>query len=424
MSPERRTVLVLYHGGQHPSLTIFRDYISGIMAAYPDAGKIDYFSRYLELGAQAFETDILSEVRRHGSNLIYFLPGSGDLTVSAALLEQLAEEAVLVINFFDSELFFKRIDRYYAQAADLVLVPCPSSVPLFSTIGVKAHCTFSLFDPERYPCENSDLSVDVSFVGNLVKAGRRRYVDALQADGIRVELCGFGTAAGIVSHEQMVSLFNRSRINLNFTDAEEPGLLMYADTRATPVRQLKGRVTEIALTGGFVLTEYAPGLEEMYEIGREIAVFHDAGELADKIRWYLVHESERTSIAEAGRLRALRDYDCRTAFGHIEALLPEQSGRKRINCDEQFIHDQANYLFYYAVRFVLACRFIRALGEIRYICSLTSPDIRQAARLAVRAVAVCLRRHRLLSWCYDRVKSVLMLMMKDKSGQLDRKNDA
>ena len=37
---------------------------------------------------------------------------------------------------------------------------------------------------------------------------------------------------------------------------------------------VKGRCQEIALSGGFVLSEYAPGLEDLFDIGTEIDVFN------------------------------------------------------------------------------------------------------------------------------------------------------
>ncbi len=42
--------------------------------------------------------------------------------------------------------------------------------------------------------------------------------------------------------------------------------------------------------------------------GIEMACFADPDELADKVRHYLVHDFDRTRIAEAGRKRALAEH--------------------------------------------------------------------------------------------------------------------
>jgi len=414
MIQAQRKVLVVYHGSYHQSLAIFDDYLSGILTVYPDSRLLDYFELYLRYGAKGFNESIMAEVVEHGSELIFFLPSSGDLTLSAGLLEKLSEKACIVMNFFDSELFFERIDRHYAQAAELVLVPSPASCLLYSAIGLKAHCTFSLFNPERYPHQKLEPSIDVSFIGNVTKAGRRKYIDALKLKGIEVVACGYGTSAGIINHRQMVHLFNITKINLNFTEVQESDLLIYARKGTPLTTQLKGRITEIALTGGFVLTEYATGLEEMYEIGKEIETFHDMDELLQKIRYYLVHDTERRTIASLGRKRALQDHNSQTAFRHIATLLPDQNQRRRINCDDEFIHNQANFPFYYFIHFVLCLKLAKAFYEIRYIRTIAQIDFRQAAHLGIRAFAAFLRKNNKLTSLYDSIKLSIVSKLKDK----------
>ena len=406
--------MVLYYGGHHESLGIFRDYISGILAAHPGAVLCDYCDLYHRQGARGFTAHVLAEVERCKLDLIYILPGSGDMTLSLELLEALYAKACVVLNFFDSELFFDGIDRHYAQAADLVLIPNPAVGPFYSSIGVHTCCTFSLFDPGRYPGKHLDRTLDVSFVGNLAKAGRRRYIETLRQMDIGVAVCGFGTPAGIVSHDQMVDWFNRTKINLNFSDAEESRMLLHAGDRVEPVRQLKGRITEIAMTGGFVLTEYAPGLEEMFDIGREVAVFHDTEELVGKIRHYLVHEDERRAVAAAGCVRAHLDYDCRTAFGQVALKLPDRPQGREIRYDETFVRNQANFLFYYFFRFLLQLQLSRAFWEIRHILTRTRVDFRQAAWLGVRALSASLRKYRLPASWYDALKAAVIFRLKDK----------
>ena len=60
--------------------------------------------------------------------------------------------------------------------------------------------------------------------------------------------------------------------------------------------------------GGFLLTEWAEGLERYYTPGREIEVFHSLAELAEKIDYYLVRPAERDAIAQAGYERTCREH--------------------------------------------------------------------------------------------------------------------
>ena len=66
-------------------------------------------------------------------------------------------------------------------------------------------------------------------------------------------------------------------------------------------------------SGGFLLTDRVPYLEDYLTPGEEIGVFDSADGLVDQVRWWLEHEEERAQTAEAGyrRVRAEHTYDDR-----------------------------------------------------------------------------------------------------------------
>lgn len=85
----------------------------------------------------------------------------------------------------------------------------------------------------------------------------------------------------------MPKVFYLSKINLNITSRSiESGIPQ--------------RVWDIMSVGGFCLTNYQPELEEYFEIGRELEVYHNIKELEEKIAYYLEHEEERIRIAING----------------------------------------------------------------------------------------------------------------------------
>lgn len=95
--------------------------------------------------------------------------------------------------------------------------------------------------------------------------------------------------------EELVTLYNTSKIVLNIS-GWDPAL--YGG--------LNMRVFDVPATGAFLLTDYSAELEEFYEIGEEIACFREAGELADKLMYYLNNEAKREKIALRGYEKALR----------------------------------------------------------------------------------------------------------------------
>jgi spore maturation protein CgeB len=78
--------------------------------------------------------------------------------------------------------------------------------------------------------------------------------------------------------------------------------------------------------GGFYLSLYRAGMEEFFELGREVMVFRDEDEMVDQVHYYLTHEDERRAIAEAGQRRALGCYTNRHTFLRLLGLIAARGG--------------------------------------------------------------------------------------------------
>ncbi len=99
---------------------------------------------------------------------------------------------------------------------------------------------------------------------------------------------------------EMPKVFYLSKINLNITSRSiESGVPQ--------------RVWDIMAVGGFCLTNYQPELEEYFEIGKDLEVYHDLDELERKVSYYLKHEDQRVQIAINGykKVRKLHHYKAR-----------------------------------------------------------------------------------------------------------------
>jgi spore maturation protein CgeB len=70
--------------------------------------------------------------------------------------------------------------------------------------------------------------------------------------------------------------------------------------------------------GAFVLSDRQRDVLGLFREGEHLACFSDAGELAEKIRYYLDNPDERIRIARQGMEAALRDH---TYSNRLESLL-------------------------------------------------------------------------------------------------------
>lgn len=145
------------------------------------------------------------------------------------------------------------------------------------------------------PLPAAEYQYAVSFVGTA-HGKRRSWIDALGRRGIKVACFGHGWPHGPVAADDIPHIVRNSVISLNF--ANSPTAWRIGPLRQT--NQIKARTFEVPGVGGFLLTEWADGLDQYYTPGQDIEVFYSLGELADKIRYYLVHPAERDAIAQAG----------------------------------------------------------------------------------------------------------------------------
>jgi spore maturation protein CgeB len=113
---------------------------------------------------------------------------------------------------------------------------------------------------------------------------------------------------GILSDLEMIQMYSRSKINLGFSTC--------GNTHLTEERimQIRLRDFEVPMSGGFYMVEYMEELEEFFDIGKEIVCYTDMEDLADKIKYYLRHDSERKTIQRAGYERCRRDHSWHKRF--------------------------------------------------------------------------------------------------------------
>ncbi|MHB8170331.1 MAG: CgeB family protein [Thermincolia bacterium] len=113
---------------------------------------------------------------------------------------------------------------------------------------------------------------------------------------------------GTLSDLEMIQMYSRSKINLGFSTC--------GNTHETGQRILQVRLRdfEVPMTGGFYMVEYMEELEEFFNIGKEIVCYTGPEDLAEKIKYYLSHDTEREAIRKAGYERCQRDHPWHKRF--------------------------------------------------------------------------------------------------------------
>ena len=349
---------------------IYNAYIRGIQSQCPIIHFIDYFDQIGALGKKGFEAQVEEVLLKEKIDLIFFIFVSGDPILDPFFIQEIGTNRFISMVFWDTEQFFEQIDRYYAQLADLVILPANYEyVYKLQSLNINAICPFSLFDSSKYkPTEQKTLDIDVSFVGEVTKGKRQEYISYLEENGINIEAYGNGTKNGKVSFERVVQIFNTSKINLSFTGTYANDVYSFCSNINNRIRQNKGKPIEIALCGGFVLTEYVPGIEKVFDTNT-IDTFLTKEELLKKVQHYLKHEQKRSGMAHAAYLHAAKNYDSikgfKKIFEHINTITPKE--HKTLILDNIFLKMHTTFHTFYFITFLLQKRFSLALEEMQIV---------------------------------------------------------
>lgn len=331
---------------------------------------LDYSELYLRLGRARAEAAIRDKIKETGADTLIYAAESSSFHFRPAFFHSLRPAVFTVMMAGDTAYYFDLRDKYYAGAMDLLAIyDSYESVEAFRRLGGDAVMFLSSYDTAIYRrLPDAKKTIDVSFVGGYAgRSDRAAYIDHLRSHGIAVQTFGYGTPGGQVSLERMVEIFNQSRINLNFTGASVGSRLVREPVPGR--KQLKGRIAEAALCGGFVLSETAPGIENILRPGEEMDVFAAKEELLEKVSYYLADEACRERIAARGWLQAQENYDVKTSIPRLLAEIDKRRAARKapvllVEEDAAFGRHFASYRLLYFLRFLKRLSPALALGEL------------------------------------------------------------
>jgi len=96
-------------------------------------------------------------------------------------------------------------------------------------------------------------------------------------------------------YKELPLLYNSCRINFNATS-----------------RQMKEavnqRVFDVPACGAFILTDYQKGLDELFDVGKEMIVYRDKDEIPVLVKYYLDNPEKREAVAKKGAERVLKEH--------------------------------------------------------------------------------------------------------------------
>lgn len=247
------------------------------------------------------------------------------------------------LNWFcDDHWRFDAFSVHWAVCFNWVVTTSSRAFQRYLNRGIK-NVIKSQWGCNHFLYQKMDLEkiYDVTFIGQP-HGFRPQIIAAIKKEGINVQVWGHGWDSGRISQEDMIRIFNQSKINLNFTNASIvinpqvdrwyqrfkyhfPRLtnlvLSFTETK-TPIRlfqklmipQIKARNFEIPGCEGFLITDKAEDIEDYYEENGEIVCFKNTRDLIRKIKYYLANPEESLHIAKQGYQRTILQHTYEQRF--------------------------------------------------------------------------------------------------------------
>ncbi len=284
----------------------FTNWQKGLANIFSRVVSYNFVEGFVQHGTGAANSRILEIAAKENPD--YVLWPSMTYEIMESTLAALRERSNVVAFFFDDLARFESYSKHYVPYIDYIITcDSPQSVEKYKQVGGSAHFIINApsgsFFENRH---NDDYREDIVFIGNKI-ADRGVFIDELKRCGLETALYGSGWPVGYISSSKMIELYNTAKINLNFVKT-------YDNSGSY---QFKIRIFEICMCGGFLLTEYLPGIEDYYKIGEEIECFKTKEELVEKVTFYLRSDDKRKQIARAGYEKTKRCFSFENLFAEF-----------------------------------------------------------------------------------------------------------
>jgi len=145
--------------------------------------------------------------------------------------------------------------------------------------------------------ESSEFSSIISFVGNSLNQNRREIIQAVsQKYSIdvygdpgwkEIENNNLKYKGEVTNRKELSLIYSSSKINLNISPPQ-------AETA------ISERIFNILGSGGFLISDYKAGIENLFSLNKEVVCYKNKKELLPLIEFYLKENEKRLLIAKNG----------------------------------------------------------------------------------------------------------------------------
>lgn len=267
----------------------------------------------------AARVDNLAAIRlaeEHQPELTLVLKGEVLLPESVERLRSLTNGLVVQWCGDDPSWFPNIIGS--AHLYDRFYLADPTYAPNLEPRDVRARFLPHAVDPASWAGDDADdESTDVIFVGDArhnmghLPANRSRVeiLEAVARSGVKLAVWGRGwekleSSYRVRDAHRGLTLLPAAAVARAYRSAKIVLNVHHAQMREGP----NMRTFEIPAAGAFQLTDYKGRMDELFEVGTELAVYEGAADVVEAVHRYMNDEPARQAITLASKRRVERDH--------------------------------------------------------------------------------------------------------------------
>ena len=298
-----------------------------------------------EYSLPAMNRDLIAACDEFDPDVLYVDKGTAVTREALRAIRERSEargRRIVLLHFHPDDAFNPIIyTETYGQALgeyDCHFIPHPWVLEQHLERGARKAVDFPYGYQPAHHFRDPDVTpgggAEVAFVGRWEEE-RGGWLAELARSGVRVEVWGPGWERELArggetlihrapwaSFEEQRQIYGSASISL---------VLLSSTNRDGHT----SRTFEVPACGGFMLAERTSGQAAFFRDGEEMGTFKGAGEMSERVRYYLAHPRERERIREAGHRRCISsgyDYGSRMRFVVEEAKklllqIPQESRR-------------------------------------------------------------------------------------------------
>ena len=271
--------------------------------------EVQYDTNYIFV----FDLEQLQEIKSIGIKNLYYLPLAANMVLEEEKSLEYECEVSFVGQLYDDNLYrrFKNLPEYLkgflegVMSAQKIIYGAnilKGAIPA-SYMDVIEKLIYFGIEKDRYVFIDNEKIILSLILEKEISCREREDIIKLMAENFDFNLYTFSDTSnwpkvknfGVADYDtKLGKIYQKSKINLNITAKNiHHGVPM--------------RVFDILSVGGFCISNYQRGLEELFDLGKDLVVYDDYYDLMYKTAYYLEHEEERLQIAENGR-KKVREY--------------------------------------------------------------------------------------------------------------------